>query len=172
MMRKCGSFAMASMALRVIRDLPIPASPANSTIWPSPALAWRQRSSSKDSSCSRPTIGKSSLAVRASKRLSRARVPSTENTVVGTAMPLRCCAPRSASSKCSPKSVRVVSLITTCPGVASACRRAAKFGVSPTTASSCDAPSPIKSPTTTKPVLIPIRAAKDSPLGVFRPASA
>ena len=40
-----------------------------------------------------------------------------------------------------------------------ACSRAARFGVSPTTASSCAAPSPIRSPTTTCPVAIPTRAA-------------
>ena len=70
-------------------------------------------------------MGKASLALRASKRLSRTRVPITENALVGVAMPLRCCAPRSASSNCSPRSVRVVSLITTRPGAANACKRAA-----------------------------------------------
>ena len=45
--------------------------------------------------------------------------------------------------------VLVPSAMTTLPGSASACSRAARFGVSPTTACSCAAPSPISSPTTT-----------------------
>ena len=60
---------------------------------------------------------------------------------------------------------RVAWLITTLPGAASACSRAARFGVSPTTASSCAAPSPIRSPTTTRPVAMPTRAASGSPAG-------
>ena len=49
--------------------------------------------------------------------------------------------------------------ITTLPGSASPCSRAAKFGVSPTTARSRASPSPIRSPTTTRPVAMPTRAA-------------
>ena len=56
-MRTCGSLRTASSNARVIRDLPIPASPTSSTPWPSPLLAWLQRSSSSASSWSRPTIG-------------------------------------------------------------------------------------------------------------------
>ena len=43
------------------------------------------------------------------------------------------------------------SATTTAPGSASACSRAARFGVSPTTARSRASPSPIRSPTTTEP---------------------
>ncbi len=50
--------------------------------------------------------------------------------------------------------------MTTAPGSASAWSRAARFGVSPTTASSCAAPSPISSPTMTTPVAMPTRAAR------------
>ena len=53
--------------------------------------------------------------------------------------------------------------ITTVPGSASACSRAARFGVSPTTACSCAAPSPIRSPTTTSPVAIPTRTCNGAP---------
>ena len=56
--------------------------------------------------------------------------------------------------------------MTTVPGAASPCSRAARFGVSPTTASSRDAPSPISSPTTTSPVATPTRQANASPSGV------
>src|SRR5260370_34637650 len=49
------------------------------------------------------------------------------------------------------------------PGSAMACKREAKFGVSPTTACSCAAPSPTRSPTTTSPVAIPTLTASDWP---------
>ena len=50
-------------------------------------------------------------------------------------------------------------------GMASACSRAARFGVSPTTPRSCAAPSPIRSPTTTSPVAMPSRTRKSSRAG-------
>ena len=50
--------------------------------------------------------------------------------------------------------------MTTVPGSASACSRAARFGVSPTTACSWAAPAPIRSPTTTSPVAMPTRTCK------------
>ena len=59
-----------------------------------------------------------------------------------------------------------------CPAAASAWSRAARFGVSPTTACSCAAPSPISSPTTTRPVAMPTRAASGSPAGVCSRATA
>ena len=62
------------------------------------------------------------------------------------------------------------SAITTAPGAAASCSRAARFGVSPTTASSRAAPSPTRSPTTTRPVAIPTRAASGSPAGGGEPA--
>ena len=67
-------------------------------------------------------------------------------------------------------SLWVASATTTEPGSASACSRAARLGVSPTTASSCAAPSPIRSPTTTSPVAMPTRAASGLPPGAVRPA--
>ena len=50
-------------------------------------------------------------------------------------------------------------------GCANACRRAARFGVSPTTAVSDAVPSPIWSPTITGPVAMPIRTASSTPGG-------
>ena len=67
--------------------------------------------------------------------------------------------------KPAPSSRRVAAAITTCPEPASACSRAARLGVAPTTACSCAAPSPTRSPTTTRPVAIPTRAASPSPAG-------
>ena len=58
------------MRAAVSRDLPIPASPDNSTTCPSPVLASDHRRSSRSSSSSRPTSSVSPLAWRASKRLS------------------------------------------------------------------------------------------------------
>ena len=46
----------------------------------------------------------------------------------------------------------MLSAMTTVFGSAMLCRRAARLGVSPTTACSCADPVPIRSPTTTKPV--------------------
>ena len=84
----------------------------------------------------------------------------------------RACVPRSANSNSWPSRRRVPPATTTVPGSASACRRAARFGVSPTTASSCAAPSPIRSPTTTSPVAMPTRAASGSPPGALSRATA
>lgn len=52
----------------------------------------------------------------------------------------------------SPMSFRVLSEMSTAFDLAIPCRRAARFGVSPTPPRSCTSPVPIKSPTTTKPL--------------------
>ena len=49
------------------------------------------------------------------------------------------------------------SAMTTVFGSAIPCRRAARFGVSPTMPRSCASPDPIRSPTTTSPVAMPTR---------------
>ena len=54
----------------------------------------------------------------------------------GPVMPLRSLAPRSSSSNRLPSSFRVPSAITTVFGSATPCKRAARFGVSPTIACS------------------------------------
>ena len=54
----------------------------------------------------------------------------------GPAMPLRSFAPRSSSSNRLPRSFRVLSAMTTLFGSAMPCKRAARFGVSPTMACS------------------------------------
>ena len=51
----------------------------------------------------------------------------------------------------------MLSAMTTVFGSAIACRRAARFGVSPTMPRSCASPDPIRSPTTTSPVAMPTR---------------
>src|SRR5262245_52062527 len=66
-------------------------------------------------------------------------------------------APRSWYSKRSPTSCRVLAAITTLFGSAIACSRAARLGVSPTMPRSCASPRPIRSPTITGPVPMPMR---------------
>src|SRR5262249_34236695 len=78
-------------------------------------------------------------------------------------MPLRSLPPRSCSSNRLPKSLRVLST-TTMFGSASPCRRAARFGVSPTMPRSCVSPDPIRSPTTTRPVAMPTRVCSEAGL--------
>ena len=53
--------------------------------------------------------------------------------------------------------------------LASACSRAARFGVSPTTPRSCAAPAPIRSPTTTSPLAMPSRTFSGSGVASRRP---
>src|SRR6201984_201909 len=60
-----------------------------------------------------------------------------------------------SSSNRLPRSLR-----TTLFGSARPCRRAARFGVSPTMPRSWASPEPMRSPTTTRPVAIPTRACK------------
>lgn len=61
-------------------------------------------------------------------------------------------------SNAAPTSRHVCSAMTTSPGRATACRRAARFGVSPLAVRSiADVPTP-SSPTTTGPVAMPTRA--------------
>ena len=71
----------------------------------------------------------------ASKRLSTELDRSAAQARTGPAMPLRSLAPRSSSSNRLPSSRRVPSAMTTMFGSAMPCRRAARFGVSPTIAS-------------------------------------
>ena len=123
-----------------MRDLPRPGSPETSTTWPSPALARAQRRNSRSISSSRPTSGVSADPRNASNRLSTALGRSTCHAGTGSAMPFSSTAPRSRYSKRSPTSRRVLAAITTVSGSAKACRRAARFGVSPTTDRCCAEP--------------------------------
>jgi hypothetical protein len=64
----------------------------------------------------------------------------------GAAMPLTSTAPRSRYSKRSPTNRRVPAAMTTASGSAKASKRAARFGVSPTTDCCCAEPSPSHQP--------------------------
>ena len=115
----------------------MPGSPESSTTWPSPSLARSQRSSSSASSCSRPTSGvRPGRVQRLEAALGRALAERRAQARTGSAKPLSDRRRRGrASSNRPPRSRRVPSAMTTAPGSASACSRAARFGVSPTTAS-------------------------------------
>ena len=60
--------------------------------------------------------------------------PTTRQAGCGSAKPASACGPRSSRSNSPPICRRVASAMTSVFGVASACSRAARFGVSPTTA--------------------------------------
>ncbi len=126
------------------RDLPMPASPESSTTWPSPLLA-STSAAAAIRILLRARRGRSRpLACSASKRLSTELARSAAQARAGPAMPLRSFGPRSSSSNRLPRSLRVPSAMTTVSGSAIACRRAARFGVSPTTPRSCASPDPIE----------------------------
>ena len=77
------------------------------------------------------------------------RSPVTPQAGTALEKPFKLCRPRSVSSKAVPTRRRVADPMTTWPTSATACRRAARFGVSPVTACASDAVSPTRSPTTT-----------------------
>ncbi len=89
----------------------------------------------------RPTNAVKPIACNASKRLAIELARSAAQVRIGSAMPLRFLAPRSSKSKRSPSSFRVLSAMTTVFGSAIPCRRAARFGVSPTTVYSAVEPT-------------------------------
>ena len=134
----------------------MPGSPDSSTTWPSPSLACSKRSSSMPSSCCRPTSGVSPVALRASNRLSARLSPTHPPGLDLLAEALELVAPEIGQIEQAADQALGARPITTSLGPARACSRAARFGVSPTTACSCAAPSPIRSPTTTSPVAMPI----------------
>jgi class 3 adenylate cyclase len=131
--------------------------PEISTTWPSPALTRAHPRSSRLISSSRPTSGPSNDPRNASNRLVTTLGRNTCQASTGSVMPLTSTGPISRYSKKSPASRRVRAAITTASGSAKACKRAARFGVSPTTDCSWVDPPLIISPTTTNPVAIPTR---------------
>ena len=145
------------------RDLPMPGSPETSTTWPSLRWPCSQQSSSRSSSGlaadERGQAG-SSAWLRSGSPLRPRRAPATSRP--GPKKPFNRRSPRSLHSNIPPSRRRVLVAMTTLFGPASAWRRAARLGVSPTTVSSCAAPVPIFSPTTTRPVAIPTRTCKAS----------
>src|SRR5271166_6594374 len=124
------------------RDLPMPASPEISTVWPSPPQARRWRAINSALSASRPTKPVSRAECAASKRLSLWDTPSAAYASTGSSSPLTACRPKSFRRNRSPISRRVAEETTTPPESARPWSRAARLGVSPTTTCSCAAPFP------------------------------
>ena len=136
----------------------MPASPITVTIWPSPCRARRQRSSINPISCARPISGRLSAAADRGKAAfdrgfaahapDRHRPGKSLQFVFAGALELEQPAEQDSGSS---------SLTRIASGPASACSRAARLGVSPTMVRSCAVPVPMISPTTTRPVAMPIR---------------
>lgn len=155
-MNWCGSCRAAVTIASTSRDMPMPASPLTSTTWPSPPRARRQRISTVATSCARPRMGWR-LSRSAAKRPSLELSAPTRQARTGAGMPFSTCSPRSMNQKRPSTRRRVAGETMMVSGSARLCRRAARLGVSPSTARSSAAPSPTMSPTTTKPVAMPMR---------------
>jgi len=148
-------------------DLPIPGSPEMRATCPPPSFACRQRESTSSSSSPRPIRGVSRVPCSAANRLSAWPSPRACHACTGSGKPLSADGVSFVSSNRSPSRRRVASDRTTAPASARSCSRAARFGVSPAIPRSCDSPEPIRSPTTTNPVAIPMRALSGSPTAVL-----
>jgi hypothetical protein len=135
-----------------------------------PPLVCPQRRRSSSISSSRPTKGVVAVR-RASNRLSTVLAPVTCQTCTGSPKPLTETVPRSRYSNRPRVSRRVLAAITTVPGSASAWRRAARLGVSPTTACSSAAPLPMRSPTP-RPVRSPGQPIDSTAYHLIRAAAA
>src|SRR6202453_1226676 len=90
-----------------MRDLPMPASPKISTVWPWPAQARRWWAMSSPLSVSRPTSPMSRAGWAASKRLSLSETPSAAQASTGSARPLTTCFPGLRRRNRSPRRRRV-----------------------------------------------------------------
>ena len=156
----CVRFAGKRFLQRLDRArFPIPASPITVTIWPSPCCARCQRSSINPISCARPISGKLPPARMAAKRLSTDASPRTRQAGTGRANPFNSWLSDVVElEQAAQQILGRFAHENGCLAPASACRRAARLGVSPTIVRSCAVPLPMISPTTTKPVAIPIRA--------------
>ena len=132
------------MSAAVSRDLPMPASPESSTTWPSPVFAFDQRRNSSSSSSSRPTSSVRPPACIASKRLSTELARSTAQGFHRPGDALELLGPKVLKLEEIAEEPSRASAMTTVFGSAMPCRRAARFGVSPTISCSCASPDPIK----------------------------
>ena len=124
-----------------ILDLPIPGSPPSSTTWPSPARASAQRSSSRRELLIASDQRRHQVADAAPRSDPRQGAPPRpRNACTASPKPLTAAGGKGSSSKSSPSSCRVLAAMTTPPRPATCCRRAARFGVSPTTVCSWAVP--------------------------------
>ena len=156
----CSSPRSASRSAAARRDLPMPGLAAQQhrlpLARPRTAPAAEQQLHLLLAPDQRRRVARRAAPRSGSRRRPR-RAPARR--APGPGMPFSSAAPRSAQENSAPVSRRVAASTTTAPGSARACRRAARFGVSPTTPRSRASPSPMTSPTTTEPVAMPTRAA-------------
>ena len=138
------------------RDLPTPAGPATSTSRGTrrPAAAWNS-SLTVRSSASRPVSGASSPSTRCDPPTPASTLVARHNRC-GSAFPFSACSPASANPIALPAKRCVAPSVSTVPGPAAACTRAAVFTASPATMPSLVAPKV----TATSPVTTPARAAR------------
>ena len=147
-----------SVSARTRRLLPMPASPG---MWTMRRVPARRPPRPRQLARARPR-GRTSASAAAPRRPRSGRprrsaaAPGARRPARST--PLSACSPSGASSKWWPISACTASLITTAPGVASDCSRAATCGVVPMTARSIRAPPVPSSPATTTPLCRPTRA--------------
>ena len=160
--------AKRSNSAATVLDLPIPGSPEISTTWPSPCAACSHR---RDSAPISP-VPSHEWGLPRMHGLERfgvelARMTSYADISLGESLYLEL-AHVPELEQVAEKFARARGVsITTASTCASACIRAARFGVSPTTLCSCAAPSPIVSPTTTSPVRNPkARCEPDATAGL------
>ena len=119
------------------RDLPTPAGPDTSTSRGTrrSAAAWNS-SRTVRSSASRPVSGASSPSTRCDPP-TPARTRVARHNGCGSALPFSACSPASANPIALSASRCVAPSVSTCPGSAAACTRAAVFTASPATIPSC-----------------------------------
>ena len=140
----------------------MPASPDSITTWPSPLTARRQRSSSSAISSSRPTNGVSASEREASKRLTFSRSPAISQAGTGAQIRATVCGGAASARRSCRAAAASPPTPRWCRARRSDCSRIARSGVSPTRPRSRASPSPISSPTTTRPVEMPIRTLRSA----------
>jgi hypothetical protein len=115
------------------RDLPTPAGPDTTTSRGTrrPAAAWNS-SLMVRSSASLPVSGASSPSTRCDPPIPASTRAARHNRA-GSALPFSACSPASANPIAPSASLRVAPSVSTCPGPATACTRAAVFTASPAT---------------------------------------
>ena len=151
-----------------MRDLPMPASPESSATWPSPSRRVAPAVEEQRHFVLAPDEGRHALRPRrleAADVLRLAQDRPGGNRRVEALQVLRPQAPSTRTRR--PAAAASTRRSRRCPARPGACNRAARLGVSPTTACSCADPCPTRSPTTTMPVAMPMRTFSATLRGRF-----
>ena len=144
------------------RDLPIPASPESSTTWPSLLFASRPAPQQQIEFFFPPNEVRQSGRVHCLEAAFRRTRPQHRPGPRGSGDALEVLCSEVLKLEQIAQELSRAFGDDDAFGSAMPCRRAARFGVSPTTAGSCAAPDPIRSPTTTSPVAMPTRVWRDA----------